>query len=743
LRASFLASGIDTIYFLAEENWIDGTTLPGYVVMPGTPALFDHLEKRLKSAGHADWAQFLAGFSPVGDKPGWMSQKPVDASEPSAKAALVEHALKTNFPIRSASVSTRSLPALQVNLNNAIPLSVVTLEKGTLDRVLGQILTALVPSCERTTRLLGEAECITVSALVHPFPMICQVAHLPSAQKAQILASEIALSIKTAVKKVVDSDADAGTLAALFAQSMMLVSAQGKDVVLVMKPPLLFDLDMAQRKAQEVQDQDWSALPPPVGYHWDLVAVLGASSRNDVVGGTASVRVRSAGAAPTKPSKTEDGRISFRIPHKEITLKLTCDARGNLTIDPPDKGAKLPALPALELLDDRDAVIALLRLDVAPGDPRYDLVRTKAILQARRAERAEFEKQITKDLGDLENEQKRQELEQKSTENPSHSPRRKNTRSGRNTADKAGETKNDLGLEHATLFLLQNVQQKAVAFQRRFPATTLVKDGDDSTDRSNASAGKHQQFRFAGEWLFYCGMLTLHQDAQGVVAGTFTSHRQLALGGKSPYLVRKQSAKVAVVSGQVAGATLTFSLIDTRGNERKGKLVLDVDGLGGTWSLEASEDRRRGSSIRIHEPAVQGRLDRLDIGIPETAWFQEVGTGSFAGYWVHATNKDNNAIIKPLGPGRFEIVGGPFTRPPRNINNKTAAAGNLLFVAQQTSSVSGPQVHEAILSADGQNLTLDPDVESPPTRRPTTGGLSKTTSKSAQKGIKLMRQSKE
>ena len=82
LRSSFMDSGIDTIYFVAEDHWIEATTLPGYVVMPGTPATLKRLQERLTAAGHTEWAKFLTGFRPVAGTPGWMSceQGPVTAS---------------------------------------------------------------------------------------------------------------------------------------------------------------------------------------------------------------------------------------------------------------------------------------------------------------------------------------------------------------------------------------------------------------------------------------------------------------------------------------------------------------------------------------------------------------------------------------------------------------------------------------------------------------------------------------
>ena len=110
LRSSFLDSGIDTIYFVAEDHWIEATSLPGYVVMPGTQATLNRLQERLTAAGHTDWSTFLTGFHPVSGTPGWMISKlsPVTPGERSAsKAALVEYAFKASCPISPASVSAQ------------------------------------------------------------------------------------------------------------------------------------------------------------------------------------------------------------------------------------------------------------------------------------------------------------------------------------------------------------------------------------------------------------------------------------------------------------------------------------------------------------------------------------------------------------------------------------------------------------------------------------------------------------
>lgn len=330
LRSSFLAAGIDTIYFIAENHWIEATTVPGYVVIPGTKATLAGLQKQLEATGQADWARFLTlrvgktgtGFYDVEGHPGWMvcTQGSVKEAEPSEeqkrRANLVEHALRGSCPIQAASVSTRILPELEVKLNDATPLTVVNLEKNKLDEVLSLLLPALIPAATRTTQLLARAEATTVSASAHPFPFVRQVAHMGNVNDARALTNEIQKSINGAVQTVMDMDADIGPLLGLFAKSMVFVSTQGKDVVLVLKPPVLFDMEKAQRTAREAQEQDWSALPAPAGYHWELVGALGTTSRNDVLARVAGVRVRGTGGPPSRQPRRLTASPRFVSPSR-------------------------------------------------------------------------------------------------------------------------------------------------------------------------------------------------------------------------------------------------------------------------------------------------------------------------------------------------------------------------------------------------------------------------------------------
>ena len=539
------------------------------------------------------------------------------------------------------------------------------------------------------------------------------------------LAGEINKSINGAAKKFVDLDEDIGPLLGLFAKSMVLVSTQGKDVVLVMKPPALFDMDMAQRKAREVQEQDWTALPPPGGYHWELIGALGTTSRNDVLGGMAGVRVRGGGPI-IAPDRATGDKALFHVPLDAFTLSLTCDPRGTLKIDPAGKGEKPPALPALELLDDRSRVIAVLRLDLTSGDPRFDLARTRAMLRNRLAERADMERVATKEFNEVENEVQKLRLEKKPFEVV------------RVLDEKANEKKKTLNRHHAASELMQDVDRKAAELQLRYPGTTIVKDGEETPGSSDSLAAKHKQFRFAGDWLFDYGMLTIHQDAKGFVAGTYTI--SFSAAGVAQRVTQSGSrgglVKTAVLSGKAVGSNLKLTLFDTGGKSRSAEIILDLDGLGGRWvgdSTTSSEKpgvKKPKAKPGPPEPKpvpLHGRVDRLDSGLPEADWFQDVNTGDFAGYWVHATKKEYNVMLKPLLPGVYEGTdGNGGLTTARNIRG--SAAGHLLFIIQSPGYTEA-SVREAVLSADGQTLTFDPPKADAPKKgliQPTNAGIELT-----------------
>lgn len=408
-------------------------------------------------------------------------------------------------------------------------------------------------------------------------------------------------------------------------------------------------------------------------------------------------------------------------------------------------------MPALELLDARGRVAAVLRLDLAIGDPRFDLARTKELLRDRLAERTDAEKESRKEFDDVENAYQRALLEKKAPQVIQE------------WNEKLNGKARVLGHNRAAINLYRELDKQVAALQLRYPATTIVKDGGETV--ANPLVAKHQQFRFAGQWLFHYGLLTLYQDKKGMVVGTFTG-KVFHLAGRYAVNEEKEASQTAIVSGHVDGSTLTFTMMDTDRKERMGKIVLDADALGGIWSLDAAvlsnivealntpEGKRTGGQKGLltqyaknpkapalgYEPPAQGRVDRLDVGFPDAAWFQEVEMGPFAGYWVHATDKANNTLLKPIRSGVFEGANGDTAVRGRG-NVKGAAAGNVMFIVQNPGYGPAASVREAALSADGQKLTFDPVAEKAPIRGPSLGAVpSKNPSIPAQKGIELTRQ---
>jgi hypothetical protein len=156
--------------------------------------------------------------------------------------------------------------------------------------------------------------------------------------------------------------------------------------------------------------------------------------------------------------------------------------------------------------------------------------------------------------------------------------------------------------------------------------------------------------------------------------------------------------------------SLAFTLIDLNGKERKGQIILDDDARSGKWTLDGDD--------------AEARVDRLDTGMPEAAWFQEVPTGAFEGYWVHASQKMNNTILEKVQPGRFVGLNQGGAR--RKV--LTVAAGNLIF-AIQSPNYTESRIFQGVLSLDGQKLTLDPPKPGPRVPRQNAGiELSKKSS---------------
>lgn len=719
LRSIFLEAGIDTIYFLADEHWIEARTLPGTVAIPGDAAVRDRLQRRLQESGYDAWAASMAEFQPSARAPGWLvfSIGAVAGGQTSpAKKALVDHAFKESCPIKPAAAHLGSLPALRIALNEATPLTVVNLERNTLDAVLTDILKALAPASEQTAALsqrVKQVEATTVAASVYPFPLVRQVAHMKNVAAAKGFAAEVKKQIDGAAEQIANLDEDFGPLLELFARSIVLVSTEGSDVHMVLKPPLLFDLNLAQLKALEAQDLDWTALPPPSGYHWDVIGSVGEASRSDVFARVRAVRVRGAAAA-IAPDDPAPALARFRIPLADSGLVLYRNLKGQLKVDLAAKGTKPKDLPALDLLDDRGGVAAVLRLDLGPGDPRYDLARTRAVLAKRIPERTKAELTAKKAADDVENAHQRAMLDQTALASPEKFAE---------WEIKLLDKRRAHGMQQAAIQVLQELDDQARESQRMYPGSTLVKDSNASAGGEAAWAVDRNKFPFAGQWAFDYGVLTLHQDASGAVAGVFAT-KVFYYTGKYEIDPTKAITGSAILVGRAQGSTLKFTMFDFRGKERTGRLVLDTDGTGGTWSLgptdaeppkRAAKTPARGLGLALPQPATRqtkgaeaarsGPLDRIEVAAPEPLCVQKVPTASFAGYWVHPTDKRMNILFKAQDSGLLEGTHGNI--PSATGNLRAAAAGNLLLVLENVNTgLVSPSVRAAVLSADGDKLTF-------------------------------------
>lgn len=671
VRSKLLEAGVDTVYFMAEADWLNTAELPGYVAIPGTTATLDRLRARLRAAGHVDLERFLKDFRPATGRAGWLVCRQgrfAEGERSAPKKALVEHALTESCPVRRASVSVRRAQGLHIDLNATWPITVVHLMPNKADLVFGPILAAVFPATAKMTASLATAEANTVSLAVVPFPFARQVAHVGSERAAQQLAREIARACDAVADKLIGDDDDAGTqLMKMFARSAVQVGTQGKDVIIIMKPPALFDLFAAEGTAQRTQDQDWTALGAPPGHHWELIAAPGDKGRYDILDHVAAVRARGTSGKSRGPDKVAADTALFRVPiDGGLALNVSFDPRGNWRIQPLEDG-KPHRLPALELFDDQGDLIGLLRLDLEPGDPRFDLARTLAMIRGRLKERADGAVRAKKDLSDVEDELQKKQLQGKAS-------------SYKERTEKLKEMKTSLTKETQALQLMQNVERQLIALQRQFPAATLVKDGDLPSGNLNPLAGKRKRFRFAGEWLFDQGMLTLYQDTRGLVTGT------LSVIAKN----QQSFEELGILAGKVEGQTLSFTLMYTARKERTGQIILDDDGVGGRWTGDGAPPK--------------GRVDRVDSGFPEAVWFQEVDTGVFEGYWVHASRKAHNTTLEKKQPGVFA---GANSYTNRQSKIQASAAGNVMFVIQSPGYFEA-KVRQAVLSPDGRTLTFDP-----------------------------------
>ncbi|MFO0817607.1 MAG: hypothetical protein U1A77_06675 [Pirellulales bacterium] len=796
LRASFLAAGVDTIYFLADAYWIESSTLPGRVAMVGDEASRDRLQRRLQAAGHEVWATTVARLQPVPQTPGWLVASigaPVNAPPSLERYEMVDHALSQSCPLQPATAQLGSLPVLHMTLNHATPLTVVNLERSTLDEVLTKILADLVPSSTQAAPLIRKARASTMAASIYPMTHVRLVTHLKTPAEAAKLAVELQAQVNGAAQRIVDLDEDLGPLLGWFAKSMALVSAQGSDVHLVMKPPALFDLALAQSKMLESQDLDWTALPAPEGYHWEVAGALGVADRRDVFARVRAARVRG-GLATVAPEDPSTPLARFRIPLPDSELVLFRNLKGQLKVDVAGGKRKPTSLPALDLLDERGRLAAVLRLDLQQGDPRFDLARTRAVLAQRIKEREDAERKTKKTVDAVENEIQRGDLDGSLRMNQDAFNEAQSKRSG---------AYRDHRYEEAARVVFQELDGEAREAQRKNPSATLVKNGDDTTTAPAAWAVDRRKYPFAGQWLFDHGVLTLYQDARGAVAGVFAT-KVFHYTADMTIDQTKPTTGSAILVGQAQGSELPFTMYDHRGRERKGKLTLNPDGTGGNWSLMATEgeslnplpaneptkpspgispkkgEKGRGvksgkpkgnpkntppvspfgpplpnplplpppmlnplqgnsagkggvspqlptagfplglppvrRAPRNAEPARNGLLDRIETASPDRLCQQQTSTASFAGYWVHPTNKLFNILFEREPSGLLNGKQGSLPVPKGNLRG--AAVGNLLLILENVNMelVTPPSVVGAQLSDDGERLVyLAPHPRGPST----------------------------
>jgi hypothetical protein len=733
LRSQFLTAGVDTIYFFAEADWIISSELPGHIVIPGTADTLKHLVERCKASNHTDLAEFLTGFRParglVGLRPagsvkGWLVRSQGQVNEGAwseRKANLVEHALKNSCSLQRASVSARGpQQAFDLNLTNTWPITLVNLQPNAADVVLGPVLAALIPNTGRMVQLLGKAEAITVAPALVPYTHVRQIAHLSNEADAQELAIATSKAFNGIVDRALGREDDPLKLfIGAFARSMVQVGTRGKDVITVMKPPVFFDLHQAKQVADKMRDQDWTALRPSAGQHWELTSIPGSPGRYDVLDRVTAVRRLGDNQEPQGPDEVSDGRARYRISVEGGgDLAIWLDSRGNLKVEPPEKG-RAQQLPAVELFDNKSERVAVLRLDIGPGNPRFDLMRSLTLLKDALKQRHEAEKRAMKALDNLEDDIQKARLNglpqqpqpgqinwaQLQAQGQTWRPGSPMVGSPAMQAKKTAEA--TVLQETTAILLMADLERKIIASQRQFSAAMLVKDADSAPMAVNPLIRLREDRRFAGQWLLdHRVLLTLYQDANGLVNGTFSATEVKQLPQRpnlrpgaaqaallpSQLLARTVPRILGMVSGQVHGKSLSVAFIDLKGNLVNGRVDLADNALGGVYVYKEVNSGRH----------VSLKIQRVDTGLPDPEWFQG-NTGNFAGYWVHATQKVQNTILTKNQAGLFSGV----KEQVKAI--RACVAGNKMFLIEIPQyQIVDSRVREAILSPDGQTLTIDP-----------------------------------
>jgi hypothetical protein len=341
-------------------------------------------------------------------------------------------------------------------------------------------------------------------------------------------------------------------------------------------------------------------------------------------------------------------------------ITLWIDRRGRIKVEQATAGnSRRP--PFLELLDDSGPRVAVLRLNIQPGDLRVELQHTLTVLQTRLSAARDALAKAKQEYNRV-----KDECEKEVRLNPDRLAglvRRKWQPLIRGTeAEQAGYLR--------TIQFLGGLERNAVSARRKFGTVTLEKEDNLGRDAANAWAAQQQTRPFAGQWLIDGSiLLTLNQDANGQVAG-----RMSIASGQS-----------GILYGRASKLALEFIGVDLRGNTTPGRIQLKEDGQTGQWSL-------------VGPGAIPGSVERLVTGPPNPAWFQS-NTGNFAGYWVHpdpAQKRTQNTVLQKQPSGIYFGKDGEGSIV-------ACASGNRIILLNARKLI-GSQIREAVLSDDSQKL---------------------------------------
>jgi hypothetical protein len=176
---------------------------------------------------------------------------------------------------------------------------------------------------------------------------------------------------------------------------------------------------------------------------------------------------------PGRPCRSV-AKFRFRWPKRDAFVPQSKGCSKWISQKWGQEGAEPADLPAL-VLDDRGRVVAVLRLDLGPGDPRYDLARTRAVLAKRIAERTKSELATKKKADEVENAHQRAQLD---------GSVRADREKFQEWEDKLRVAYRTHSYEEAALVVLRELDDQARETQRSHPGTTLVNDGGASVGKT-------------------------------------------------------------------------------------------------------------------------------------------------------------------------------------------------------------------------------------------------------------------